>query len=910
MMRHNRHTILATQIAIAALATALAHPAMARTGAGQQATPAATADMPATQNQNDGANSPKVVNSTATPHGTVSSGSSDIIVTGTRIRGVKAVGSDIIAIDQSQIANTPVTSTADLLRRVPQIDSLGMNRNGGTAQNGASNATRGAGINLRGIGTNATLVLYDGKRLPPQGTQGQYTDPSVLPSIALERVEVVADGASAVYGSDAIAGVVNLILRKNFNGAELRVRSGFTDGGYDEQQVSGIVGHRWSSGSIMVAGEYTRNAALRGSDLPWYRSNNTDRGGHDFRTTFCNPGTITVGGASYAIPESGVTGANVGSLVAGTSNKCDYSSQNALIPEQQRYSVVTSISQQVTDRIRLFGDGFYSYRNGVQLGTGDTFTATVTNANPFFVSPVPGATSENVTYSLLPELGPDRNSYHSYSWNVMGGVEAKLFGDWEATAYYSHGESKDVADNIHGVNGGALAAALADTDPATALNVFGGPNNPATLAAINDNAFIIEGNTALDVANLQFNGSLFDLPGGAVRLAVGGEYRKEYTFTDLGIGSSANLKHIAAGGSRNVKALFGELYVPIFGASNAVPGIRELSLSLAGRYEHYSDFGDTSNPKIGITYKPVDGITLRGSFGTSFRAPTFTEISTVAGGAGLYPSTQPGPNGTNLTGIMVAGGNPDLKPETATTWSAGVDLAPAAVAGLHASATYFHIDYKNQIEALMGTPGLLTNPIYSSFVTFNPTAAQVTALLNSGLPVNGAINPGTVQFIGDGRRQNLGKSLVSGIDFSLHYNWSMGRAKWDAGVQGTYFTEYKFQPVPDAKLADVLNTINFPQKFRMQADAGVQLDDAFGRITLNHLSGYGNTGVSPTQHVSDYNTVDLLIGFDVTPHFTFSFDVRNLFNERPPFVDQVGAYDPQSANPIPRLFSVTAGIKF
>ena len=910
-MTHNRLATLAARIAIGALATALAHPAIAQTGAGQTAAPATAADTSAAQGQADGADPLQSESqSAAAPAAPVSSGSGDIVVTGTRIRGVKAVGSDVIAIDQAQIANTPVTSTADLLRRVPQINALGMNRNGGTAQNGASNATRGAGINLRGIGTNATLVLYDGKRLPPQGTQGQYTDPSVLPSIALGRVEVVADGASAVYGSDAVAGVVNLILRKDFDGAELRVRSGFTDGGYDEQQVSGIVGHRWSSGSVMLAGEYTRNAALRGRDLSWYGSDNTARGGHDFRTTFCNPGTISVGGTSYAIPEGGVTGANVGSLVAGTSNKCDYSSQDALIPEQQRYSVVTSVSQQVTDGIRLFGDGFYSYRDGVQLGTGDTFTATVTDANPFFVSPVPGATSENVTYSLLPELGPDRNPYHSYSWNVMGGVEAKLFGDWQATAYYSHGESKDVADRIYGVNGGALAAALADTDPATALNVFGGPNNPATLAAINDNAFIIEGNTALDVANLQFTGSLLDLPGGAVRLAAGGEYRREYTFTDLGIGSSAHLNHIAAGGSRNVKALFGEVYVPIFGASNAVPGIQELSLSLAGRYEHYSDFGDTSNPKIGVTYKPVGGVTLRGSFGTSFRAPTFTEVSTVAGGAGLYPRTLPGPGGTNLDGIMIAGGNPDLKPETATTWSAGADLAPAALRGLRASATYFHIDYKNQIEALMGTPGLLTNPIYSSFVTFNPTPAQVNALLNSGLPINGVINASTVQFIGDGRRQNLGKSLVSGIDFSLHYDWSTGRAKWDAGVQGTYFTEYKFRSVPGAPLADVLNTINFPQKFRMQADAGVQLDNVFGRITLNHLSGYRNTGVSPAQHVSDYNTVDLLIGFDVTPHFTFTFDVRNLFDEDPPFVDQVGGYDPQSANPIPRLFSVTAGIRF
>ena len=169
-------------------------------------------------------------------------------MTGSRIRGAQAVGSNVIALDQTAIAEEPVSSTADLLRRVPQVVSLGASRAGGNAQNGAANITRGAGINLRGLGNKATLLLYDGRRFPAQGTQGQYTDPSVLPTIALERVEVIADGASAIYGSDAIAGVVNFILRKDFNGQEFRVRAGVTDDGhYGEQQVSGIVGRRWDS---------------------------------------------------------------------------------------------------------------------------------------------------------------------------------------------------------------------------------------------------------------------------------------------------------------------------------------------------------------------------------------------------------------------------------------------------------------------------------------------------------------------------------------------------------------------------------------------------------------------------------------------------------------------------------------
>ena len=875
----NRHALLASSAAIGLLA--VTPPAMAQT-----AEPVSQADA---ADDNAGA-------------------AAEVVVTGSRIRGVAPVGSNVISIDQAKIAQEPVTSVSDLLRRVPQVVSLGANRNGGTAQNGAANATRGAGINLRGIGTGATLLLYNGKRFPPQGTQGQFTDPSVLPSIALGRVEVVADGASAIYGSDAIAGVVNFILRKDVDGIEARARYGFTDGNYDDAQISAIAGKKWDGGYAMIAGEYTRNSALRGYDLSWYQDDNRYRGGRDLRTTNCRPGTITAGGNTYAIPAGGVTSANVGTLVAGTSNKCFYNGLDGVIPEQQRYSVVGAASQDL-GAVRVFADGFYSKRTGIILGTGDTFTATVRNTNPFFVSPVAGATQETVTYTLLPELGPDRNPYSAYSWNLTAGVEAKLFSDWSGTVYYAHGESSDVADRRKGVNTAALNAALADTNPATALNVFGGANNAATLARINDNYFIIAGATRLDVVNAQMDGSLFALPGGNVRLAVGGEYRKEYTFTDLTTGNSAAQAHVADDGSRTVKAVFAELFVPIVGADNAMPGIEQLSLSVAGRYEDYSDFGDTTNPKIGVTYKPVDGVTLRGSYGTSFRAPTFTEVSTIAGGAGLYYDTLPGPNG-NLTGIGIAGGNPDLKPETARTWSVGLEIAPRALPGLVASATYFDINYTNQIQALRGTAGLLTNPIYASFRNLAPTQAQITALMASGLPINNTINTAAVQFIADGRRQNLGTSLVSGIDFGLNYAWQWSDFKLDAGIQGTYYTRYKFEAVPGSGLVDVLNTIGFSQKFRMQADTGIAWKGFRARATLNHLSGYKNNTVVPNQRVDAYDTVDLSLGYDITPRITLSVDARNLFDRDPPFVDTTRGYDPQSANPVPRLISFTAGVKF
>lgn len=851
------------------------------------------------------------------------SGDGELVVTGSRIRGIAPVGSSVIAIDADKIQGEPVTSTNDLLRRVPQVVSLGANRAGGSAQNGAANATRGAGINLRGLSTNATLLLYDGKRLPPMGTQGQFTDPSVIPSIALGRIEVVADGSSAIYGSDAIAGVVNLIMRKDFNGIELRGRYGMTEGDYKEGQVAALVGHRWDGGWITVAGEYAKNNPLKASDLDFYQNDNRPRGGRDLRVTTCNPGTITISGTTYAIPSGGVTGANASALTAGTSNKCFYDTALEVIPDQQRVSFSGNASQELGGFARVFADGFWSRRTGT-IPLLPTVTATVPSTNPFYVAPVgvtpplcaasvgapAGARCETVAFNLYPQIGVISRPYRASAWNATGGIEFKPFGDFRATFYYAHGEADELDNRQHnGVNAGLLQAALNDTNPATAFNVFGGTNNPATIATITDNQFVIVGRTRLDVFNGQMDGSLFALPGGNVRIAFGGEHRVEYTYTNLITGRAATPVSVHDAGTRNVDAVFGELFVPIVGAANGSPGMEKLNLSLAVRHENYSDFGSTTNPKFGITYEPWDGLTLKGTYGTSFRAPTFTEVSQIAGGAGLYFDTLPGPSG-NQIGIGIAGGNPELKPETAKTWSFGVEAAPPAIPGLVATLNYFRIDYTNQIQALRGTAGILTNPIYAPFRNLSPTAAQISALVSSGLPINQAINQAAVTFIVDGRRQNLGTSLLRGLDFSMGYRWNWGGVDLDTGVQGTYILDYLFEAVPGAGLTNVLDTIGFIQTFRSQADIGAKAGGFRARATWNHLSGYYNTTVTPRQRVSNYDTVDLMIGYDITERISLSADVRNLFNEDPPFVDTTTGYDPQAASPVPRLFSVTASVKF
>ena len=207
-------------------------------------------------------------------------------------------------------------------------------------------------------------------------------------------------------------------------------------------------------------------------------------------------------------------------------------------------------------------------------------------------------------------------------------------------------------------------------------------------------------------------------------------------------------------------------------------------------------------------------------------------------------------------------------------------------------------------------PGLLTNPIYSQFVQFNPTPAEISALVNSGLPINAAINQSLVTFIADGRRQNLGTSLFRGLDFTAAYRWNWGGVDLDAGIQGTYVLDYLFEAVPGAGLVDVLDTIGFTQKFRTQADIGAKVGGFKSRLTWNHLNGYTNTTSNVVREVSNYDTFDLLIGYDFTDRIGLSLDVRNLFDEDPPFVDTTNGFDPQASNPIPRLFAITANVKF
>ncbi len=835
----------------------------------------------------------------------------EVIITGSRIRGVEPTGSNVIALDREVIVETGAPSTGDLIRRLPQIVGLGASETGSSAQNGAANVTRGIAVNLRGIGSNATLLLLGGRRMPPAGTQGQFTDASVIPTIAVERLEVVADGGSAIYGSDAITGVVNLVPRRSFEGAETSARYGAADG-YHDWSVGQIGGFSWQSGHVTAAIEHTYHSALEGTDRDFYTSDLRSAGGSDFRSQQCAPGTILVGGVPYAIPASS-NGTNLtpASFTANTRNLCDNLKRGDIIPDLERTNGFLSVEQELSDSVSLFAEGFFSRRTFSLRDSQVTSNLNVTTANPFYVNPTGGTGPITVQYDFANDGGLPENPGEAQSWQAVLGARFGLGGDWEGEAYVSHGRSEDEVRRTQNLNttAGGINAALANPDPSQAFNPFGpgGISNPATVAAIRNGQFVIQGDTELSVVGVQADGGLFTLGSGEVRLAVGAEYREESLGGLLKSGSTVAPVLVPSDISRDVTAVFAEAFVPIIGQE----GGHHLDLSIAGRYEEYSDFGDTFNPKVGLNWRPSSSISLRGSWGTSFRAPGLAENDPRSGGYGLYGDTLPcahrAPAATCF-GIGIAGGNPDVKAEEATTWSAGIEITPNALPDLRASLTYFDIDYENQILALRGTAGLLTNPIYAPYRTLDPTPQQVNDLLASGLPINSPINAALVTYIQDGRRQNLGQTIAKGIDAAVSNAWSVGSGQLTVALNATYFTDLTTAAAPGAPEVDVLNTLNFPQSFRARGEIGWRGESLSALAFVNYTGDYEQTGVTPVRSIDSYTTVDVHVGYDLgvfSDGLSVALDVQNVADEEPPFVNIAGSYDPQSASPLGRLIAVS-----
>jgi iron complex outermembrane recepter protein len=847
----------------------------------------------------------------------------DIVVTGTRIRGVAPAGAQVITIDRSTIDQTGYSSTDQLLQSLPQNVATGASeantRGAGSAD---MNADYGTGVNLRGLGTASTLVLVNGHRVAAGGS-GSFVDVSTIPLSAIERVEVLPDGASALYGSDAVGGVVNIVLRKDFDGAETSVRYGGAEG-TDKVQLDQLWGTSWDGGNLLLSYEYSKRGALAARDRDYYTADLVPFGGSDLRLPYSNPGNIIAGNGSYAIPpgQNG-QGLSPGALIPGKINLLDQDLGSDILPEQTQNSIVTSLHQDLGSSADLFAEGYFTERDFRTLGGAYVGPINVPRSNPFFVSPVPGAQSVSVEYSFLNDMGNLINSGRVFDYTGTIGANIDLPYGWRSqlSGSYSVDDEQDFAGNQ--VNTALLQAALADPNPATAFNPFGaGSNtNPATINAIRGyiNDYV---KTAIRSVDGTAEGPVFDLPGGAVRLAVGAEYRDE-TLNEEGstfLNTAQLQANTPSNLGRQIQAVYGELYVPIVGAANSLPGVEGLNLSLAGRFEHYSDFGSTSNPKYGVTWSPVSGLSLRGSYGTSFQAPLLSQLDTSANQYFLYPLPDPSsPTGRTETLIYTGGGSANLKPQTAKSWTLGADLQPDALPGFKASVDYFDIDYTNLINTLGGNivSVLAEQNIYAPLITRNPSSSFLESIFNSrqffGLPVA----PSSVGAFIDANPVNLGELQERGLDISAAYQMKTGFGTISLQTNATYTLNYKVAVSKSSPPIDMVSTLNSPVDLRMRSGIGWSDAGLEAAAFLNYVDGYKNTAVVPAQGVDPWTTVDLHFAYkpDGPPWLhgtTVALDVQNLFNATPPFVNNPAAYgyDPVNANVLGRFIGLQVSKKW
>ncbi|MEO6389370.1 MAG: TonB-dependent receptor [Croceibacterium sp.] len=849
---------------------------------------------------------------------------STIVVTGSRVRGVAPVGSSVIALGREELDKSGAVTIDRIIKEIPQNFDLGVSENSRGQSGGSGNITYGNSVNLRGIGPYATLILIDGHRVT---SNSRSVDPSVLPSLGVERIEVVADGASAIYGSDAVAGVVNIIPRRSLDGGEMFARTGFSDDGdFHEEAVGVAYGKRFSRGQIMVAAEHVERSNLSGADRDFFVGNQLPFGGTDGRTTRCSPGTIRAGGTTYAIPIAGVSQATAASLVAGTSNRCELLQGQDLIPEQ-KYSTVNSTGTfDVTNWLHVFFDGFYSKRDFYRRGSFITLNnATVPQTNAFFVRP-PGftGTSYGIDYMAL-EL-PSGDSFGSArSWQITPGIRIDLPHGFQLEALVGRGKTDDLSEAHTGVNTAAVNAALASSNPATALDVYGlGRTNPSILPGLANQIFLAPTNGDLWTYAARLNGSLFSLPGGDVKLATG--YERQDFNVALGSARGAPTVPIAFRNfGRQVDSVYGELYVPIFGPGNAMPGFQRLEFNAAVRYDKYSDVGSTTNPKFGVNWSPIEALRLRASYGTSFRAPTIPEI--YGNSNNLFVQNYSNPAGGTIVGVALSGQNLALTPETAKTWSAGADLTP--LPRLHLGITYWNVDYNNQVIANLSNLAILGSEAFYAgtgiILRGADAAARVAALNGSGVGFVGT-PPSPITLFVDGRGQNLGTSTTRGFDLTADWRFDLSpRDTLSLLASGTYLTKYEVAATPSAPKVDRLNVIFNPLRFKSRVALAWDHAPFNVRATWSHVGTYTNNVPTIAQKVGSFNPVDLALTFNIgdpgasgffEKGITATFEVRNLFDEQPPYVNITpsgngsGGYDATAADPIGRLFAVSVRKSF
>jgi iron complex outermembrane receptor protein len=408
------------------------------------------------------------------------------------------------------------------------------------------------------------------------------------------------------------------------------------------------------------------------------------------------------------------------------------------------------------------------------------------------------------------------------------------------------------------------------------------------------------------------DGTLFSWVSGPVRLAAGASYREENfgqasaLFQSTGFEFSQPLATL----DRNARSVFGELSIPLVGARNNVPFARRVEFSAAFRHDDYSDFGSTTNPKFGLKWALSPALDVRGTYGESFRAPLLQQISPPVNYQTFFVPNPNSPEGVTNT-LFIGGGNAALDPETAETFTVGLDVHPDALPGLRLSTTYFDISFRDRVALppITFDAQIFTSPLAAPFLNLSPSAAEIEAAFASSnfIGDNTGLGPAAVTAIFDQRVANLETVKQSGVQLQAAYDLATRVGQFTFATHVDRLLKYDLQVAPGTDYIPLLNTFGEPTKWRGKGVVSWAHSGFTAALAINRVSAYDNSLATPRQPIDAWTTGDLYFSYDAKEANSsawmrgvrISLGVQNVTNQDPPYVQIPAEYLLPDVNPIP-----------
>jgi outer membrane receptor protein involved in Fe transport len=809
----------------------------------------------------------------------------EVVVVGSRI----GVGSNfespspIVTVDREAIENSGYTNLQQLLVKLPSSGNGTFSTRG---NNQDSTANGASAISLRGLGADATLVLVNGRRVAissfAESITTNFVDINTIPVSAIERIEVLKDGASAVYGSDAVAGVINVVLRSDFDGFEVSSSYGEADG-TDEVTASAIWGTGSDTGNMTIMFDYFKNTRLGNAERGSLgTADQTARGGEDFRSSRGYPGSFVVDGVNTIDPSCPAD------RTAGANCLFDYGPFNLAIPASERTGLVL-LGTRDFGGVEVFTQIAVQHNNGEAEGAptpldGDA-GLTVPATHPD--SPFTTVNTIGIRRYRTVDAGARQWDIETDNLSALVGLRGSIADwDWEIAGQRGRSESKQTGNRSMGWVRTDLLQQQIDLG---AYNPFGAAVNPQDVIDQITTSLVRQGKSDLTAFDATVTGDLFDMPAGPVRMAVGAEYRKE-SVSDIPDdqfqrGLIFGTESVSAEADRDITSFFVEFSVPL---------LENLEVQLAGRYDDYSDFGDTTNPKVGVRWAVTDSFALRGSWAEGFRAPSLAQI-------GLGPSqesqffqdtfycAEQGISPCDVLDYTIAFvGNPDLEAETSTSYNFGFVWQPSG--NFNLAVDYWDLTQDNKIDE--ESFGLL----YQQFCN---DQASTICIRNAPLPGDTLGELSTI----NATFTNIGEQSASGVDLEVNYTREVGSATVALGLN--YSRLLDFERVEVVQLAvgppavfglasrDLTGEYEYPED-RAVFTSSWTIGEWGINTALNYVGSFEDRPDNDFDGVLDYDTnttrkvdslvtTNLQVAYNGIKNTTLMLGVDNVLDEEPPF---------------------------